>query len=79
MLYLLRFSLAVVAQLVEHPHGKGEVIGSTPINGSKWKGLNKKKSCHLSSVGRAFLNLLMVCSGCIIDLCQILKNQEADV
>jgi len=23
--------------------------------------------------------LLMVCSGCIIDLCQILKNQEADV
>ncbi len=25
---------AVVAQLVEHPHGKGEVIGSIPINGS---------------------------------------------
>lgn len=26
---------AVVAQLVEHTHGKGEVIGSIPINGSK--------------------------------------------
>ena len=32
------FLFAVVAQLVEHPHGKGEVIGSIPINGSKWKG-----------------------------------------
>jgi hypothetical protein len=25
---------ANVAQLVEHPHGKGEVIGSIPIIGS---------------------------------------------
>lgn len=32
-------SLAIVAQLVEHPHGKGEVIGSIPINGSNCKQL----------------------------------------
>lgn len=31
---LFCLSLAVVAQLVEHSHGKGEVIGSIPINGS---------------------------------------------
>lgn len=28
---------AVVAQLVEHAHGKGEVIGSIPINGSSFE------------------------------------------
>ena len=28
------FLVAHVAQLVEHPHGKGEVVGSNPIVGS---------------------------------------------
>ncbi len=28
------FSFAVIAQLVEHTHGKGGVMGSNPIDGS---------------------------------------------
>ena len=35
--------IAVVAQLVEHHHGKVGVIGSIPINGSrKFSGLTKQ-------------------------------------
>lgn len=32
----MAFLKANVAQLVEHSHGKGEVIGSIPIIGSKY-------------------------------------------
>lgn len=31
---------AVVAQLVEHSHGKGKVSGSSPDNGSRIKSLH---------------------------------------
>ena len=37
---------AVIAQVVEHIHGKNEVISASLINGSKLE-------CHPSSVGRA--------------------------
>ncbi len=33
---------AEVAQLVEHVHGKDEVTGSTPVLGSKMKGIERQ-------------------------------------
>ena len=44
--------MAHVAQLVEHSHGKGEVIGSNPIAGSNFvqKGLKLAHSYLLISV-----------------------------
>ena len=32
---ILVWFVAIVAQLVEHPHGKGEVAGSIPADGSR--------------------------------------------
>ena len=42
------FSFAIIAQLVEHTHGKGEVMGSNPINGSIKR--SKKKMFDLKHI-----------------------------
>lgn len=41
-LILLYFLYAVIAQLVEHSHGKGKVSGSIPDNGSRIRGFDDK-------------------------------------
>ena len=48
-------SYAVVAQLVEHIHGKDEVTGSIPVNGSTHAGWVPKRSngADCKSVGPA--------------------------
>jgi hypothetical protein len=51
--YSIPVKFAQIAQLVEHAHGKGEVIGSIPILGSRKKRLGSFFCC----CGRVLIKL----------------------